>query len=309
MDKKQEIITWLLDSDPSLRWQVMKDIQGKDEVVYSAERKKIAKTGWCSKLLKLQGQDGLWSGTLYNGKWISTTYTLYLLKVLGLPAHNSQALLACEQLFQQGIYKEQEIRFSRGQEHQDIRVTGMILSMCCYFGFHQEQIPKVVEYLIGQQSKEGNWLPNRSIASEAYTFETTLLVLEGLLQYKKRYSTNDKRLIDTEVNGQEFLLKHHLYLDNGKAIKSKWTSFSFPPYWFYDVLTALEYFRSTETNPDRRLEAGINLLQKKRNKEGKWTLGSKHSGKTHFEMEKPRSSSRWNTLRAMRVLMDWRNGG
>jgi hypothetical protein len=309
IDKEKEIIIWLLDSDPSIRWQVMKDIQGKDETIYSSERKKLTEKGWCSKLLKQQGPDGLWSGSLYNGKWISTTYTLYLLKILGLPAYNAQALLACEQLFKQGIYKEQEIRFSRKQEHQDLGVTGLILSMCCYFGYHQEQIHKVVKYLGDHQSQDGYWLPNKSRASEAYTFETTLLILEGLLQYRKRYSENDNKLLDIEINGQEFFLKHYLYLDSGKAIKSKWTSFSFPPYWFYDVLTALEYFRAAETNPDKRLETGINLLEKKRNKVGKWALGSKHPGKTYFEMEKSRSSSRWNTLRALRVLKYWQSGG
>jgi hypothetical protein len=307
MDKKKEIIIWLLDSDPSIRWQVMKDIQDMDKAVYSTERQKLTEQGWCSEYLKLQDKDGLWSGSLYNGKWVSTTYTLYLLKILGLSAYNSQALLACEQLFGQGIHKQKEIRFSRNQEHQDLGVTGLILSMCCFFGYHQEQIHKVVDCLVDQQSKDGNWLPNRSKASEAYTFETTLLILEGLLQYRKRYSANDKKLLDSEINGQEFLLKHHLYLDDDIAIKSKWISFSFPPYWFYDVLTALDYFRAAGMKPDERLDAGIDLLNKKRNKEGKWALGSKHPGKTNFEMEKPRASSKWNTLRAMRVLKYWQS--
>jgi len=309
MNREQEIITWLLDSDSSIRWQVMKDIQDKAKVVYSAERQKLTTKGWCAKLLKLQGQDGLWNGSLYNGKWTSTTYTLYLLKILGLPPYNSQALLACEQLFEQGIYNHQEIRFSRNQVHQDLGVTGLILSICCYFGYQQERLHKVVEYLIDQQSKDGNWLPNQAKTAETYTFETTLLVLEGLFQYRTRYTSADKKLLDAEIKGQEFLLTHHLYLSDGQAIKNKWTSFSFPPYWFYDVLSTLDYFRASGMKPNPRLEPGVILVENQRNKEGKWNLGRKHPGKTYFEMEKARVPSRWNTLRAMRVLKYWESGG
>jgi hypothetical protein len=305
MNTEQEITTWMLDGDPSTRWQFMKDVQDIEETIYSQERQRLADTGWCAELLRLQDRDGLWNGSLYGGKWISTTYTLYLLKILGLSPLNHQALAACEQLFTQGIYHRQEIRFSRNQQHQDLGVTGLVLSLCCYFGYHQDQPHSVVEFLIDAQCEDGSWLPDRSESSTAYTFETTLIVLEGLLQYSNRYSVEDRRLSDAEANGQEYLLKHELYLAGGKAIKNKWTSFSFPPYWFYDVLTVLEYFRCFKTNRDRRMRAGIDLINAKQSRHGTWNLGSKHPGKTHFEMERPREPSRWNTLRALRVLKWW----
>ncbi|MCJ7737030.1 MAG: hypothetical protein MUQ10_06900 [Anaerolineae bacterium] len=286
----------------------MKDVQDIEETIYSQERQKLASKGWCAELLRLQDKDGLWNGSLYSGKWISTTYTLYLLKILGLSPFNHQALAACDQLFTQGIYHQQEIRISRNQEHQDLGVTGLILSLCCYFGYHQDQLHSVAEFLIDAQCRDGNWLPDRSESSTAYTFETTLIVLEGLLQYRNRYSVEDRRLSEAEENGQEYLLKHELYLAGGKAIKKQWTTFSFPPYWFYDVLTVLEYFRCLRTNRDKRMQAGIDLINAKQNRHGTWNLGSKHPGKTHFEMERPREPSRWNTLRALRVL-EWWGGG
>lgn len=306
---KEEIITWLLDSDPAIRWQVMKDVQDTEESIYTQERQKLVEEGWCAKLLRLQDKDGLWSGSLYNGKWISTTYTLYLLKIFGLSPFNDQALAACDQLFTQGTYNQREISFSRNQKLQDLGVTGLILSMCCYFGYHQELLHTIVEYLVNQQCEEGNWLPNNSEASAAYTFETTLIVLEGLLQYRKRYSTANSLPANVGAKGQEYLLKHNLYLDDGKAIKSKWISFSFPPYWFYDVLTVLDYFQRFGKNKDKRIQTGIDLVVEKRNKEGTWNLGSRHPGKTYFEMERSREPSKWNTLRALRVLKWWNNGG
>ena len=304
----EEIIMWLLDSDPAIRWQVMKDIQDAEESIYMQERQKLFEEGWCAKLLRLQDENGLWNASLYNGKWNSTTYTLYLLKIFGLSPFNDQALAACDQLFTQGIHNHREIRFSRNQEVEDLGVTGLILSMCCYFGYHQELLHDIVEYLVSQQCEEGNWLPNNSEASVAYTFETTLIVLEGLLQYQNRYSAANSLLANAEVKGQEYLLKHNLYLDDGKAIKSKWASFSFPPYWFYDVLTVLDYFQGFGENKDKRIQAGIDLVVDKRNKEGTWNLGSKHPGKTYLEMERSRASSRWNTLRAFRVLKWWSSG-
>lgn len=305
MKIQNETITWLLDSDPSIKWQVMRDIQGLDESIYEQERLKLQDQGWGSELLKLQGEDGLWNKSLYNGKWISTTYTLYLLKLLGLSPFNQQALSACDQLFTLGIYNQEEIRFSRNQAHQDLGVSGLVLSMCCHFGYHQDELHQIGSYLVSQQSEVGYWLPNKAEASMGYQFETTLLILEGLLQYRQRYSLKHKWLLEAEAKGQEYLLQHQLYLDGGKAIKTKWTSFSFPAYWFYDVLTALDYFRLFGTNRDQRLQAGINLIAEKQNKAGRWNLGNKHHGKTYIEMEEARAPSRWNTLRALRVLKWW----
>jgi len=281
----------------------MKDILDIEESVYNQERKKLVKKGWSAKLFALQDKDGLWNGSLYNGKWISTTYTLYLLKIFGLPPFNDQALAACDQLFTRGIFNQREIRFSRNQEHQDLGVTGLVLSLCCYFGYEQKHLHSIVDYLVKQQHKEGNWLPNHSEAAAAYTFETTLIVLEGLLQYSKQYSS-----VNAEAKGQEYLMKHNLYLNDGKAIKSKWTSFSFPSYWFYDVLTSLDYFQKFGKNKDKRIQRGIELVVEKQNKDDTWDLGSRHPGKTYFDMEKSREPSRWNTLRALRVLKWWNNG-
>jgi hypothetical protein len=309
MEIQQEIIDWLMDSDPAIRWQVMRDLLHLSEASYIQERATLEQEGWCAKLLDLQDETGLWNRSLYDGKWISTTYTLYLLKLLGLPPTNTRALKGCDQLLTHGLYEQQEIRFSRKKNIRDLGVTAIVLSICCYFDFDKEHLPPIVSFLVDQQCDKGNWLPNGSPSAIAYTFETTLLVLEALLQYHNRFSAGKNDVIsDSVARGQEFLLRHRLYMDKGKSIKKRWTTFSFPPYWFYDVLTSLDYFQSYQHNKDTRIQTGIDLLRRKQAKDGTWILGAKHPGKTHFEMEKPGEPSRWNTLRALRVLGWWQGG-
>ena len=287
----------------------MKDALRVGEPVYSQERKQLVSSGWCAQLLRLQGEDGLWNRSLYSGKWISTTYSLYLLKLLGLPPFNPQALKGCNCLLAHGLYRQQEIRLTRRQEIQDLGVSALVLSICCYFGLEDASLARLADFLIGRQCDAGNWLPNESPASAAYTFETTLIVLEGLLQFSQRFPAETRDPFAVAVaKGQEFLLKHNLYLKQGKPIKRQWTSFSFPLYWFYDVLTALDYFYNFQRNKDHRLQSGIDLLRKRQNQDGSWALGVRHAGKSYFEMETPGKPSRWNTLRALRVLEWWHPG-
>lgn len=305
MEIQQETINWLLDGDPAIRWQVMRDILHLEETACATERACLVESGWCADLLRRQEADGLWNRSLYNGKWISTTYTLYLLKLLGLPPLHPLALKGCDQLLSQGLHAQEEIRFSRGQKIRDMGVTALVLSICCYFGCEHEELPRIAGFLVRQQCAAGGWFPNETPFAAEYAFETTLIVLEALLQYGNLYPVDEKAVVTEAVaKGQEFLLGHSLYLEDGKPIKSQWASFSFPAYWFYDVLTALDYFRSFRMNRDVRLQPAIDLLLGRQTADGLWLLGARHSGKTYFEMEQPGKPSRWNTLRALRVL-DW----
>ncbi|MBY9006338.1 MAG: hypothetical protein KGD63_06240 [Candidatus Lokiarchaeota archaeon] len=201
----RQIIDWLLEGDPSIKWQVLRDLQNKEEITYNKERQRVITFGWGADLLSRQDNNGLWNGELYNGKWISTTYTLYLLKIFGLPPGNEQALKACNQLFIQGLYEDQEIRFSRNQKNQDLGLSGFMLSILCYFGYRTEKIHNIAAYLIEKQCKEGNWLPNENSSALNYTFETTLIILEGFLQYQKTYPSQKSKINDYVLKGQNFL--------------------------------------------------------------------------------------------------------
>lgn len=300
-----DVLHWLMDGDPAIRWQVRRDILHEQPSSWEAEREKLPLHGWCANLLCMQDEDDLWNRSLYNGKWISTTYSLYLLKILGLPPGNRQALAGCWQLLTRGLYQQREIRFSRNRDVADLGVTALVLSICCYFGSETEEIPRMVDFLVEQQEVNGNWLPNESPSGPDYTFETTLLVLEALLQYRNRYLAAGNEILSRAVlKGQDYLLSHSLGLDRKEPFKSKWMVFSYPNYWFYDILTALDYFQAYEQNRDGSLQPSIELLRRKQSGDGRWKLGSRIPGRTYFDMEAPGKPSRWNTLRALRVL-DW----
>jgi hypothetical protein len=309
MDADREdspIVDWLLDSDPAIRWQVLKDLLDAPTVEYEAERARVSHEGWGAHLLRLQDASGLWGGSLYSGKWVSTTYTLHLLKLLGLPPKNEQALRGCSALLDGGLHAGTEIRFSRDRGIRDLGVTGMILSLCCYFDHDAESLHNIARVLVSEQHRRGEWIPDDRGSAEDYAFETTLIVLEALNQYRERCPDRDQAALGAAIeDGQEFLVRHHLFLRDGQRIKARWTTFSFPPYWFFDVLTALDYLHAARANRDERIEPAIELVRNRRRADGTWSLGSAHPGKTHLSMEQPGKPSRWNTLRATRVLKWW----
>ena len=79
---------------------------------------------------------------------------------------------------------------------------------------------------------------------------------------------------------------------------------SFPTRWHYDVLRGLEYFRAADRR-DPRLEEAVELVRAERQDDGRWLLEHTHAGPAHVRYDDGDGRpSRWNTLRAQRVL-DW----
>ncbi|MBN1639160.1 MAG: hypothetical protein JW866_09340 [Ignavibacteriales bacterium] len=302
---REEIIDWLLSSDPSIRWQVKKYLLNETDEAIHDERLRIDSEGWGKKILSFQDEDGKWSGQLYNGKWTSTTYTLLLLANFGI-IPNSKTEKACHQLFINGVYNDEEIRFSSKQKLRDNGVTGLVLGILSYFEFDDIRIHGIADYLVRSQNADGSWFFDDKEGAEIYSFETTMIVLKGLFEYKKRYPERSRNLIEAEKKGQAFLLNHHLFLniETNLPINKKWLKISFPYYWFYDILVALDYFRELNLNEDR-LKTAIEIIRNKQKKDYKWNLENKHSGKTFFEMEQVGKPSRWNTLRCLRVIEWW----
>lgn len=301
----KELINWLLSSDPSIRWQVKRDLLKETTKYIDEERDRISTEGWGKILLSLQDEDGKWSGQLYNGKWTSTFYTLLLLKDFGLKP-NSKTQKACHQLFLGGIYNNEEIRFSNKQKLRDNGVTGMTLGILSYFEYNDEHIHKIADYLIRSQNPDGSWFFDNIKGVEKYCFENTMIILKGLCEYSKKFLINNPKFVNAVRKAHEFLLKHNLFQDptTGLPLKNTWLKISFPNYWFYDILVALDYFRDLNIK-DRRLEPAIEIIKKKQNKDGIWNLEYIHSGKTFFEMEQVGKPSRWNTLRSLRVIEWW----
>jgi hypothetical protein len=310
------VIEWLLDSDPALRWQVMRDLGEEPAEVVADERSRVASGGWGARLLALQGADGQWDGGTYVPSWAamtdsyvpawtSTTFTLLLLRDLGLHPASEEARRAVALVRDNSKWEEGGQPFFSGEVEPCI--NGMAVAVGSYFG---EDIQGVVDRLLAEQLPDGGWNCEAAKGSTRSSFHTTLSVLEGLLEHE-RATGGSAEVTAARLSGQEYLLERRLFrrLSTGEVVNPAWTLFSFPTRWHYDVLRGLDYLRSAGALPDERCAEAIDLVEKRRREDGRWPLQNPHPGRVHFDMEEGEGKpSRWNTLRAMRVL-DWYQHG
>jgi hypothetical protein len=321
MDIAPATLDWLLEGDPAIRWQVQRDLLDADTAVWSAERARVATEGWGAEVLRHQAEDGRWGGSrteaggLYTPKWTSTTYTLYLLRQLGLPPGHPQATAGCAVLLEGGLYLGREMRFSRAsrgyvqeggpEAGRDLGVTALVLAFCLYFGSSHPALGAIVAFLLTRQQSGGAWWPDSGPVAEAYATETTRLVLDALAEWRRSRPNGptDPALTTAIQQGQNWLLDQHL----GASADGKpaWRQFAYPSYWFYDVLTALDDLRAARLRPDGRMGAAVALVRKRRKGDGRWLAVKPHAGKTFLSLDTPGEPSRWNTLRALRVLRWW----
>jgi hypothetical protein len=298
-----EVLQWLLAGDPAIRWQVMRDLAGEPAAVWEAERGRVATEGWGTRLLTHQDEGGRWTPRLYGYKWISTTYSMVLLRRMGLPA-DPRATRACELFLSEGLWHDGGISLSTAQQRSETCVTGMVLGLLSWFDCGGGD--QLVEFLLECQMADGGWNCEWDRGATHSSFHTTTNVLEGLREYA---AAGGRRAAETEAAEQrarEFLLRHRLFRShrNGSLVDPKMLRLSFPPRWRHDILRSLDYFRSAAAPPDERLADAVAVLVKKRSGDGRWPLQQRYPGRTWFEMEEVGKPSRWNTLRALRVL-DW----
>lgn len=282
----------------------MRDLLACGERTIARERQRVAQTGWGRRLLDLQDASGLWGGGLYSPKWTSTTYTLLLLRGLGLPAGNPRALAGCRVLLDRGLYSDGGINFSRTYRHSETCITGIVLSVAAWFALEDQRLERLAAHLLGQQLKDGGWNCQSYRGDTHSSFHTTINVLEGLRAYELLHPERAARLAEAQARGREFLLAHRLFRSHrtGNLVNPAMTRFMFPPRWHHDVLRALDYFQECRAPRDERLSDALALVRSKRRSDGCWLLPAGYPGRTHFELEKAGQSSRWNTLRALRVL-------
>jgi len=366
------VIEWLLDSDPSIRWQVMRDLTGEPVETVAAERARVATDGWGARLLALQDENGQWGtdvlppsveitedglpdvatrkllrdlhgvslealggflgvdgatlsrwedepspegrdlgkyrsalnwmknsiGTL-KPEWTSTTFTLLLLRDMGLDPASEQARRAVE------LVRDKSKWDHDGQDYFDGEVepciNGKTVALGAYFG---QNVDGVVERLLGEQLADGGWNCEAERGSIRSSFNTTIAVLEGLWEYEQTGRAHPG-VPAARQRGEEYLLARRLLrrLSTGELIDPAWTQFSFPTRWHYDVLRGLDHLRRAGVEPDERTDEAIDLVRRKRGQDGRWPLENTHPGRVHFDLEDGDGQpSRWNTLRALRVL-------
>ncbi|EAR24545.1 hypothetical protein A20C1_12977 [marine actinobacterium PHSC20C1] len=302
-----DVMNWLLDSDPAIRWQVLRDLADAPADEVTAERSRVATTGWGAKLLDLQGVDGQWaSGTYFpehddqpGQPWTATAFSLQLLRELGVSPASSRVRTALAKVRENSRWEYDGSRFFDGEVEPCI--NGLTVSVGAYFG---ERVDGVVTRLLGEQLEDGGWNCEAENGSVRSSFHSTIAVLDGLREYENAVDHNDAVAI-ARTRGHEYLLDRALLrqLSTGEVINDDWVKFSFPPRWHYDVLRALDYFRASGVSYDDRMDEALALVESKRGADGRWLLENTHPGSVHFEMDDGDGQpSRWNTLRALRVL-------
>ena len=298
-------IKWLLDSDPSIRWQVMQDLTDESPSTVAAERSRIATEGWGAQLLARQSPAGYWGEPK---KWdLTTLYSLVVLKDLGLDPASKQAQKMIGRVDQRLVFAPLNNRpYLRGESEPCI--NGRILGLGAYFRKPNEALAK---QLLSEQLEDGGWnceaLPFSSPKrppSNRSSFHTTICVLEGLFDYE-RAGRKSPAITKARKRGENYLLERHMFrsLGTGKIIDNRWLRFSFPTFWHYDVLRGLDYLRSAGSKPDTRVREAIAIVLRRRHQNGRWPLNLLHPEHIPVKMETTvASASRWNTLRALRVL-------
>lgn len=301
---QSSVLDWLLQGDPAIRWQVMRDLQDYSANRVAEERTKVATEGWGAQLLTEQDSSGTWGGGLYSPKWLSTTYTLLLLRRLGLEPKHPQALQACNLLFERGLYTDGGINLFPSYTHSETCVTGMILSLLAHFQYEDERVVQLVDHLLVQQMADGGWNCESYNGAHHSSLHTTISVLEGLREFENVNPYRNDDVKKARALAHEFLLIHKLFRSDhtGDVIDARMTRFSFPPRWRYDILRVLDYLQEVRFPFDERLQDALDIMTKKQREDKTWVLQNRHPGKTFFELEQVGKPSRWNTLRALRVL-------
>ena len=298
----EETIDWLLGGDPAIRWQVLSDLLDADPESVAAERAKVEHDGWGADLLARQDDSGTWGGGLYGPKWISTTYTLLLLWRCGLPASHHLAE-SVRLLFDGARYHDGGITPSPDLPFPEGCVTAMYVTLARYFGYEDLRVDEAVTWLLANQLDDGGWNCRHVRTGDTHSsFHTSISTLEALGELNRR--DPEPGVLGALQGGREFFLAHRLFKSHrtDEVVHPTFTKLSFPPRWHYDVLRGLDHFQSENAPWDERFTDAVELLESKQRSDGGWPSQHKHAGKVFFDMETGRRPSRWNTLRALRVL-------
>ena len=308
-----DVVSWLLDSDPAIRWQVLRDLAGAGPAEVAAERDRVATEGWGARLLAMQGDDGQWAGGAcfpggfnwadlrFGQPWTSTLPVLELLWKFGVNPAAPVVQRAIAAVKAGCRWEHAGQPFFDGEVEPCINAR--VMAMAAYFG---EDGRPILERLLGEQLEDGGWNCEAENGSVRSSFHTTINVLEGLLQFE-RVEGPTESAADARERGEAYLLERHLFRrkSTGEVVEPAWLCFSFPVRWHYDVLRGLDYFRDANRR-DPRLEEAIELVRGRRQADGTWLLENTHPGAVPFALEPGDGQpSRWNTLRALRVLAWW----
>ncbi len=306
-------LRWLLDSDPAIRWQVLTDLVNEAPHLIAAERSRVAKEGWGAQLLARQSPAGNWGDGPRGWRkdlpkddrvMLVAMYSLVALMDLGLDPASKQARKMIDRVDKRLVFKRLNHRpFLHGETEPCI--NGRILGIGAYF---KEPNESLANQLLDEQLEDGGW-NCEAPKSRRSSFHTTICVLEGRLEYERGRGRSPK-VTKARRRAENYLLERRMFrsLRTGEILNKRWLRFSFPTFWHYDVLRGLDYLRNAGIKPDSRVRDAIDIVIQRRHQNGRWPMNLLHPEHIPLKMETAVGrASRWNTLRALRVLR-WYNG-
>ncbi|HXT47163.1 MAG TPA: hypothetical protein VN717_00910 [Gemmatimonadaceae bacterium] len=297
------VIDWLLDADPSIRWQVMRDLTHSPAEIVATERAHVSIEGWGARLLDLQRPDGQWGDGVATPLWWSNMYTLIFVRDLGVDPASERARTAIYRVRNNVTWGPGfgDSPFFEGEVEPCI--NGRVVALGAYFGVRSDRL---VDRLLSEQLADGGWNCEAERGSVRSSFHTTICVLEGLLAFEQAFGAASP-VTDARRRAQDYLLERRLLrrLSTGDIIEPTWMQLAFPTLWHFDVLRALDYFRAAGVQPDARMDEAIAEVRGRREGDGRWLLDVRHRDTLHEEMAGAVGApNRWITLRALRVL-EW----
>jgi hypothetical protein len=297
------VVEWLLESDPAIRWQAMRDLAQAPADEVAAERARVAREGWGAQILASQDPDGRWSGGTFFPEWIATLDALHMLYLFGLDPASEEARSAIAPVHEAARWEyDSNLRFFEGEVEPCI--NGRVVAIGAYFG---QDVRGIVDRLLNDQMADGGWNCEQERGSTRGSFDSTINVVEGLLEYERSTGANGA-VADARLRGEEYLLERRLLhrLSDGDIPQKRWLYVGFPNKWFYDVARVLDYFRAARPAPDERMTEALDVLESKRDGNGRWPLDHAYHDKLLVDLgEAEGQPSRWITLRGMRILR-WR---
>ena len=298
---RDPVIDWLLDADPAIRWQVMRDLTGAPADAIAAERARVASEGWGPRLLDQQRPDGQWGDGVSTPFWWSNMYTLLYVRDMGVDPTSARARAAIDRVRSHVTWGPEFGNSPFFEGEVEPCINGRVVGLGAYFG---ERSDRLVDRLLGEQLEDGGWNCEAERGSVRSSFHTTICVLEGLLAFERAFGA-DSVVTAARARAEEYLLERRLLrrLSSGDVIDTAWTRFAFPPLWHYDVLRGLDYLRAVGVRRDARVDEAVAIVRDRRQDDGRWRLDVRHPDTLYQELAGVVGEpNRWITLRALRVL-------
>lgn len=306
--QETDCVSWLLQGDVAIQYQAHRDMLDADRPDLRA---RIAREGWGKQLLDRRNPDGSWGLEFYRPKWTSSHYTLVSLKSLAIAPDQPMIRESIGSILTGYKAMDGGIGCSRGDSNSDVCVNGMVLNYASYFGAPADDLCSIVDFLLAEHMEDGgfNCQSNRSGAHHS-SLHSSLSVIEGIHEYARHgYLYRLGELQEAARQSRDFILLHRFYKSyrTGDIIDKRFLKFPYPPRWYYNILRALDHFRSAGAPYDARMQDALAVIAGKRGTNGLWRREAAVPGKDFLVMEAPRGPSRWTTLMALRVLKAYGN--